>query len=163
MENQQIEKHFEKLVEVSREKQIKLEELLFLTNAQSKAIEEEGIENIEKLLNDKQKKIEEINKNDEEFYVYYEKIKEMYSIKNIKNLEASNIKGVRELQEVIGNIKKTIQQISELEKENNEKVKKILKDLGEKIRKINQGKKASNVYSSDSETNSVSYFIDQKK
>ena len=81
MENQQIEKHFEKLVEVSREKQIKLEELLFLTNAQSKAIEEEGIENIEKLLNDKQKKIEEINKNDEEFYVYYEKIKEMYSIK----------------------------------------------------------------------------------
>lgn len=56
MENQQIEKHFEKLVEVSREKQIKLEELLFLTNAQSKAIEEEGIENIEKLLNDKQKK-----------------------------------------------------------------------------------------------------------
>ena len=27
------------------------------------------------------KKIEEINKNDEEFYVYYEKIKEMYSIK----------------------------------------------------------------------------------
>lgn len=84
MENQQIEKHFEKLVEVSREKQIKLEELLFLTNAQSKAIEEEGIENIEKLLNDKQKKIEEINKNDEEFYVYYEKIKEMYSIKNIK-------------------------------------------------------------------------------
>ena len=83
MENQQIEKHFEKLVEVSREKQIKLEELLFLTNAQSKAIEEEGIENIEKLLNDKQKKIEEINKNDEEFYVYYEKIKEMIRIKNI--------------------------------------------------------------------------------
>lgn len=163
MENQQIEKYIEKLVEISREKQKKLEDILFLTRAQSKAIEEDGIENLGKLLDDKQKKINEINKSDEEFYMYYEKIKEKYSVESLENLEISDIKDVKELQEVIGSIKKILQEISGLEKENNEKVKEILEDLSGKIKKINQGKKASNVYSPDSGTNAVSFFIDKKK
>lgn len=158
MENQQTENYIERLIEISVEKQKKLEDILTLTRAQAKAIEEEGIESLGKLLDDKQKIIDEINKNDEEFYAYYEKIKEKYGVKSLENLETLNTKNTRGLQEVISSIKKTLQEISRLEKENNKKVKETLEDLSSKIRKINQGKKASNVYSRDSETNAVSYL-----
>lgn len=162
MENQ-LEKYFERLTEISREKRKKLEDILSITKAQSEEIEKDGIESLQKLLDDKQKKIEEIDKNDEDFDVYYKRIKQKYKIGSLENLNVSNVKEAKELQEVTGEIKKILEEICELEKQNSEKVKEALSSLSGEIRKINQGKKVSNVYSSDSAKNTASYFIDQKK
>ena len=123
----------------------------------------EDLEYIFKSLNDKQKKIEEINKKDEDFDACYKKIKQKYGIENLEDLNTLNMKEARKLQEVVDEIRKILREIYELEKKNGEKVKEILSNLSGEIKKINQGKKVSNVYGSDFESSASSYFIDQKK
>ncbi|MDQ2085088.1 flagellar export chaperone FlgN [Herbivorax sp. ANBcel31] len=162
MDNQ-LKKYLRRLTEISKEKQRKVKDILYLTKAQAELIEKEGVEGLEKLLDDKQKKIEEINKNDEDFRACYKKIKQEFKIESLDNLETSNVKEAEELQKLTGEIKGILQEIGEVEKQNSEKIKDILGGLGGKIKKINQGRKANNVYSQGSDKRASSYFIDQKK
>lgn len=157
------ERYIERLTEISNKKYKSLQDMFLLTMAQSEAINEDGLEGLQKLLDDKQSKIEEINKADEDFNVYYTRLKQTMGINSLAEINTPGIKGVKELQQLIGQIMDLLKEISEIEKQNSDKAKNLLNGLGSKIKEISQGKKVSSAYNSSPAAIPPSYFIDKKK
>lgn len=157
------ERYIERLIEISRKKHSCLQDMVLLTMAQSEAINEDGLEGLQKLIDDKQKKIEDINKIDEDFNVYFTRLKQQFKINSLSELKAPNIKGVKELQQLIKQIMDLLNEINAIEKQNSDKARKLLDNLGSQIKRINEGKRVSSAYSTDPSSRPPSYFIDKKK
>lgn len=156
------EKYLERMIEASSKKLRLLNEIQEFTKQQSQVITEETTEKLWEFINEKQKNIDMIDKLDEEFNTYFDMLKLEMNVKSLDELETNNIKGITELKKCISDIMKVIAEISQLEKENNEKVRELLNDLGREIKKLNQGKKVNQLYSSTVHQPS-SYYIDKKK
>lgn len=156
------EKYVSRLAECSDKKLKLLQDMLELTKAQAEVIDEDGLDMLQKLVSEKQIRIEEINRIDEEFEVYFQRLKQVLKVKNLDELKSSEIKGVKELQEAIGQVVKLISEISTLEKQNSEKANGLLSDIGNEIKKLSQGRRINSAYTSGP-MQSPSYFIDKKK
>ena len=156
------EMHIERLNEILRKKKILLQDILVLTKNQSQTITEDGIESLQKLISDKQLKIDEIDKLDDEFSVYFHRLKTVLNVSSLDELSVSGVAGAKQLRGLTKDILKLIADISEIEKQNNRNSKELLGQLGSEIKKINQGKKVNNAYIPNM-PNTVSYFIDKKK
>jgi predicted transcriptional regulator len=157
------EVYIERLIDISSKKDSCLNEILHLTIAQSEAIKEDGLEDLQKLIDDKQRKIEEINKADEDFNVYFTRLKQKLGIGRLDEINNPEIKGVKELQEIIARIMKLVGKISEIENQNINRANNLLNDFGSNIRRINEGKRVNNAYNNVSSINAPSYYIDKKK
>jgi len=157
------EGYIERLIEISSKKDGCLKEILHLTRTQSELINEDGLDGLQKLIDDKQRMIEEINKADEDFNVYLTRLKQKLGVSNLDEINDPKIKGVKELQEIIARIMKLVGEISELENQNIIKAKNLLNDFGSKIKSINEGKKVNNAYNNSSAMVSTSYYFDKKK
>ncbi|NTV90093.1 MAG: flagellar biosynthesis protein FlgN, partial [Clostridiales bacterium] len=83
-------------------------------------------------------------------------------IKTLEELDASRITEARRLKEKTSGIISAIEKISLVEKQNSEKGKELLNNLGNEIKRLNQGKKASQAYVPKPQA-IPSYFIDKKK
>ncbi len=156
------EKYVERMLQISTKKYGLLKEIQEITRRQEEVITEETTERLNEFLDEKQKRIEDIDKLDEEFKVYYERLKFEMKVKSLEELQASSIKGVKELQLCISGILHLVDEISQLEKKNSEKANRLLEDLSQEIKKLNQGKKVNSLYSSTNPQPSA-YFIDKKK
>ncbi len=156
------EKYIERLIDVLKKKHVLLRSILSLTQAQSSQISEDSIEKLQKLIDEKQRVIEDINKLDDEFNVYFARLKTTLKISSLDELNAAGLEGAKLLKEITAGILKIITEISEMEKTNNEKSKELLGALGSEVKKINQGKRANNAYALKP-MNTSSYFIDKKK
>lgn len=156
------EKYIDRLLETSNKKYKLLQDMLVLTKAQSMTITEEGLEGLERVVDEKQAKIEDINKIDEEFNVYFQRLKHVLKIKSLDELQDPQTKGVKELKQVIGQIMGLLNEIYEIENQNNIKAKKLLDNFANEINKTNQGKKINSTYRADP-IRQPSYFIDKKK
>lgn len=156
------EKYVDRMLEVTIKKHRLLSEILIMTKEQSDNVNEEGIGALEKLVADKQAKIDDINKLDEQFNVYFQRMKIELKVKNLDEIQNLSIKGVKELKESIGGVMGLLKEISEMEKKNNEGAKKLLSGISSEIKKLNVGKKASMAYN-PSKNQSTPYFIDKKK
>ena len=156
------EEYIKRLMEVSEKKLGLLEDMLNITKAQAESINEDGLESLEKLVNEKQTKIDAIDKLDEEFDVYFRRLKSELKVKSLDELSGLNIKGVKELQQTVGRIMGLIGDISGIEKQNNDKAKSLLGKFGDEIKTINQGKKMNSAYM-PGPVKPPSYFIDKKK
>lgn len=152
-----------KMIELSAKKHSLLEDMLALTQAQSNTITEDGIENLHKLIAEKQAKIEDINKLDEEFGACFNKLKQELGIESLDEVKGADIPGIKDLQDVVGRIMELLKEISRIESENNENAKKLLDDLSSKIKMINQGKTANTAYGKLASMPPPSYFVDSKK
>jgi hypothetical protein len=157
-----LEEYIERLFEASQKKYENLQDILAITKVQSETISEDNIDVLQKLISDKQLKIDNIDKLDEEFNVYFQRMKAQLKIKNLDELENPSIKGLKELKEQIAAIMKLLTKISELERDNNHKAKSLLDSLGNEIKKINQMKRVNNVYK-PTKNQYQSYYIDKKK
>lgn len=160
-------KYIELLNSLLSEKKAILLDILALTEAQSDAITEAGMDSLDHLIKQKQLGIDGINKLDGGFASYYDKLKASLGISCMEELEAaklddSAIKGVKQLKAQTAEILDVIRSISQLEKENARKSKTLLEQFGSEIKKINQGKKANSAYKSGSYS-APSYFVDKKK
>lgn len=156
------EKYMERLIDILKKKHVMLRAILSLTQAQSAQMNEDGIEKLQKLIDEKQHVIDDINKLDEEFSVYFTRLKTTLKIKSLDELNASGIEGAKHLKEITAGILNLITEISGIEKTNNKKSEELLNELGSEIRKINQGKKVNSTYTAKP-VNTASYFIDKKK
>lgn len=159
--NMTPEKYVERMLQISTKKYGVLREIKEITGQQEEVITEETTERLNEFLDEKQKRIEEIDKLDEEFKIYYERLKFEMKVKSLEELQAGSIKGVKELQLCISGILHLVNEISQLEKKNSEKANRLLEDLSQEIKKLNQGKKVNSLYSSASPQPSA-YFIDKK-
>lgn len=160
--NASPDKYIDRLVEILQKKQTLLQDLLALTEKQADSIHEEGIENLEGIIDRKQERIDAINKLDEEFHVYFQRMKSTLGIRSLEELDASRVPGARQLKVITEQIMALITRIGALEKQNSARAKELLDQLGGEIKKLNQGKRVNNVYTPGPMAN-PSYFIDKKK
>ena len=156
------EKYVGRLIDLLKKKHVLLHSLLSLTQSQSDQINEESIEILQRLIDEKQLVIDDINKLDDEFNVYFSRLKSTLKINSLDELNAAGLDGARHLKEITAGIINLIKEISQLEKDNNEKSTELLNYLGGEIKKINQGKKMNNSYTSRP-INTTAYYIDKKK
>lgn len=152
-----------RVIEASNKKYNCLQDMILLSMAQSEAITEEGMDGLKKLINEKQVKIDEINKIDQEFEVYFDLLKQKLGVSKLDEVQSSDLKGTKELKQIIGQVMELLNEINEIERQNNEKAKNLLDDLGTKIRQIREGKKLNNVYNPGSGIIPPAYFVDKKK
>jgi hypothetical protein len=156
------DKYIERLNDILQKKKVFLQDILTLTEAQSTTITEDGTEHLQQLIDKKQAVIDVINKLDDEFNVYFQRLKSSLNIKSLDELDAFSITEAGQLKKTTGEILGVITAISEIEKQNDIKCKKLLDQLGGEIRKFNQGKKVNTAYV-PRPINIPSYFIDKKK
>jgi hypothetical protein len=157
------EEYIKRLTEISEKKYKFLQDIFILTGEQAKTMTEDGVEQLDGIIAAKQTLIEQIDKLDEEFNVYFLRLKQVLGIKSIDDLKSPSFHGMKDLQDSIRNVMLLIKNISEIDKQNNENAKKLLDDLGMEIKKINQGKKVNMAYKPSPVIQSPSYFIDKKK
>ncbi|MCX7748490.1 MAG: flagellar protein FlgN [Clostridia bacterium] len=156
------QKYIDRLREISGKKRLLLKDMVEITKKQSTAVHEDGIEELEKLVNQKQEIINSINETDDQFNVYFQRLKSELKVKSLDEIKKPGLNGVKELQEIIDSIMKMINEISTMEKQNSTKVKSLLDEFSEKIKKVSEGKKINSAYKPVVKQ-TASYFIDQKK
>ncbi len=160
--NSTAEQYVTLLNELLQKKSELLKDILDLSCAQTKVIDDEDIDGLNRLIDEKQGKIDEIDKLDKEFSDCFEKLKSILKVTRLDQLESFELTGAKELKTKTAGIIKVISSISEKENENSRKSKELLSRLGTEIKKINQNKKVSNAYTQTS-FNTPSYFMDKKK
>lgn len=157
------EEYIKRLIELSDKKRILLQDMHILTQEQAEAIAAQDVKRLEELVENKQLKIDGINKLDEEFEVYQKRLKQTLGVSSLDEVQNMKIEGISCLKEIIGSIFAIMKEISELEQDNNLKAKEVLNALGEELKKINAGKKVNAAYNYSSNIGEPSYFIDRKK
>ena len=161
------EKTIDRLNELLQKKRNLMQDILKLTNAQTEAISQDGLDRLNGFIKDKQIRIDEINQLDEEFELLSAEFKKDFGISRLDQLDAAKLTseasaGAKQLKTLTAGILDVIREISEVEKLNSQKSKKLLEQFGNEIKKINQGKKANNAYRAGA-INAPSYFLDKKK
>ena len=157
--------YIERLNELLEKKKALLADILGITRAQTEAVTEDGMDGLSDLIKNKQLKIDEINKLDEEFGIYYQRLKSTLEISRMDQIDAEKLDGAaqaRRLKELTAEILDVIRDIAVIERENSRKSKKLLEKFGNEIKKINQGKRANNAYKPGA-FGVPSYFVDKKK
>lgn len=157
------DEYVQRLTESLRRKMKLLNELFSFTQNQTDAINREDVESLNNLIKDKQKRLDEIDKIDEEFNVYFLRLKQTLKVSNLDEIKDQDIKGIKELQGIIGNVMAKIKEISIQEKQNNIKAQNLLNSIGNEIKKMNLGKKADSGYNPPPIAQPPAYFIDKKK
>ncbi len=156
------EEYIKKMTELSEKKYALLKEMLVLTRSQTAAIAEENISNLERLIQNKQERINRIDKLDDEFRFCFMQLKKTLKVDKLDEVKEMKIAGAKELQDIVRQITEIIMEISEIEKKNNDAVRKLMAATAAEIKKINQGKTANNAYKR-SQGMTPSYFIDKKR
>ena len=148
--------------EILEKKKALLQDMLSSTEAQTAVIASESLDALQGLVAEKQQKIDAIDKLDEDFGVYFERLKTTLKVRLLEDIDpyafpaAGKLKGITaEIIELVGNI-------SKIEKQNSEKSKKLLDTIGSKIKQLNQGKQINNAYNPAPQSAS-SFFMDKKK
>jgi len=136
--------------------------LLKLTEEQAGLINEDGLDQLGRVIAQKQKIIEAVDKLDEEFSVYFDMLKEKLDVTSLEQVKASDIEGADRLKESVSKILEVARAASEIDRENREKADKLMEELSGSIKKIAGGKRAASAYN-PSPIQMPSYFIDKKK
>ncbi len=156
------EEYPKSMVDILRKKYKLLTDILHLTGSQTNAINNEEFETLEKLIHDKQVRINCIEPLDKRFNTIFLELKTKLNIESMEQLKNKNINGIKDLKEATSRILEIIAEISVLEKQNNGIMLKLMEKNMNEIKNIAQGKKALSAYTSYS-FNSPSYYIDKKK
>lgn len=140
-----------------------LNDMMALTKAQTPVIKIGSLDELEKLIAEKQRLIELIDKLDAEFGVHLEKLKAAAGIKKLDELDATRFPAAKQLKRATSEVLELVREISDTEKINSVKGKELLEQLGSQINKINQGKIINNAYNKPNIAGGSSFFVDKKK
>jgi len=157
-----INMYFNKMTELVSAKKQLLTEMLKLTNAQTPVIKEGSLDELQKLIEEKQKLIDQIDKLDIGFSNYLEQLKAATGVSKLEEIDVSRYPGAIQLKQATAEVLEIVREISGIEKVNSEKSKELLKQLGSQIQRINQGRKINNAYSKPKPAGTPSFFMDKK-
>lgn len=155
-----LDKVVSKLVSLSEQKFVLLEDLMSLTDKQTYVIESEDIEGLNLLIDKKQENLDIIKQLDIQFEAVVSDLKTLYEIKSLDELEFQCSR-ITVLKEIISRIMEILREICELEKKNKEKMLKARDELQEKIYSASKGKHAIEQYGNFNSYTDA-YFIDRK-
>jgi intergrase/recombinase len=151
------------MTDILLKKQSFLSGLFELTKRQTEVINEEAVEQLQKVISEKQVIIDRINRLDDEFGEFFSSFKTGLGVETLEQAaDISKLTGLAELKNSVKAVKKLINEIHSLELDNSKKAKEVLDELGREIRKVNQGKKITNAYK-PAPIVGASYFIDKKE
>ncbi len=157
------EQYIQKLTELSLKKSENMKEILNITKKQSEVITEDSINELQNLIDLKQKLIDEINELDDAFEVYYSRLKSVLGIESMEEVSILKYREAMQLQQTIRRIFATTKEIQVAENENNMKARSVLDSLGGQIRQVKQGKIANNGYNIGGKLPQQSFYFDTKK
>ena len=155
-----ITANIDKLISLSKEKNQLINEMYGFTKAQKQEIEKEDINNLNKILDEKDKLIKKINKIDIEFLNIFSQIKKEEGVENIYDLDVNKYPNLKDLKNIVTEISSTLMAISLLDEENNKNMKKRLEQVKLELKRVKEGQRAYKGYNVPM-TDSI--LIDEKK
>lgn len=151
-----------RLNEINSEKLALLDELFLFSKSQRDAILSGRLDELETLITEKQHRMDAIDRLDEKFVVYAERLKKMLSISSFQSLADYGFPGTRELKELVEKIHQKLTEIKALDDENTALVKKELQATKEQINHSNTFKRVNNAYYPEAK-DIPSHYFDTKK
>jgi len=163
MTSQERIENFNNLNYLLEQKYNLLKDMLDITELQLSAIIKEELTELEELAEEKQLRINSIDRLDDKFNTVFSQLKKQLGFVSFDELHQLNMPEEKRLKENTNNIIDIINKIVNLEKENNEKMLKLMSNYKNELKNITFGKKAVSIYNNPYSTNNPSFFIDKKK
>ncbi|SDJ92891.1 flagellar export chaperone FlgN [Natronincola ferrireducens] len=150
------------LLRLSEAKLLLVNKLFKNTEAQSKTLEPEKMQEMEIIIQEKQEIMGKIDIVDKEFVEKYAMLKKLLGITSLQELEGEEVPALKELQKKIGEIVKIIEEVQKLDEGNTEKMKRNIAEAKNNFKAVKAGKKVTAGYKNQY-IESHSFFIDKKK
>jgi IMP dehydrogenase/GMP reductase len=150
----------DKLIDITREKNKLLKDMLILTEKQKEQIDKDSYEGINRSLDEKDRIMKEIDKLDKSFLEIFTEIKREKAIKDISQLDPKLYPNLKELKKAVEEVTSTLSAISLIDKENTKAMREKLESTKKELTKIKAGKKA---YKGYNYRFAESMLIDEKK
>ncbi len=144
-----VRKHLDCMIGASKTKKQYLREMLELTREQGNIIEQQDVEGLSRLIDEKQTRIDEINTLDDVFEESFMRIKQELKVNDIKELleiESNYQSHMVLLKKEVSEIITLIEDLKNLEKENSEKLSRQKDDVSRKLKEVRSNKLAANRY-----------------
>lgn len=151
-----------RLNEINSEKLSLLDEILLFTKRQRDMILSGMLDDLGTMIAEKQYRMDAIDRLDEKFVVYAERLKQTLSISSLQSLADFGLPGTRELKELVEKIHQKLSDIKALDDENTALIKKELHATKEQINHSNAFKRVTNAYYPEAK-DIPSHYFDRKK
>jgi hypothetical protein len=142
-----MENYLQILIDTSHRKGQALERLLELTSLQSNLIKESNLEELMKVIDERQGAISQINDIDLVFLETYNKLKKALGVQSIEEMDTNAYPLVKDLKNNIEHIMKILKEIDRLDKLNTENMKTDLDQVKDELKKIKMEKQSSKLTS----------------
>jgi hypothetical protein len=150
------------LIRISEAKAKLMKDILDITQKQSFNIDEEHINVLTNLIQQKQKCIDKVNILNSEFTEKYNYIKKNLSIDSLDEISTLEYPQIINLQAIIKNMDKIVEEIKYIDEKNNKAMMNALEVIKNELRKIKNSRKINVAYHIDMPLyNGI--FIDKKK
>jgi hypothetical protein len=156
------EDYIQRLIDISSRKMALMDEILLFTKSQNEVIKGQRFDELDQLLKERKKRMDAVDKLDEQFVVYSSRLKELLSIKSFEELPQYNLPGTAELKKVVDSIAQCIAKTKEIDDNNTALVKAELKATKGQIKNANEHKRLTGAYYPNPNSGQ-SVFFDQKK
>lgn len=165
MNSDSAQKYLTKLIEITRQKLSVLDEVLELCRAQQKMILEDRIDDLEASVEQKQSFIDRIKLLDEQYEVYFKRMKFELKIKAMEELAQKNLCRdlIADLKAYTGKVLDAVSSITEFERKNQSSIEQFMQEIKKDLNVISNNKKIGNAYMPSNTAGQSSYFIDSKK
>ncbi len=149
-----------RMIELSKEKKKLLAKILEYTNTQTTIIENDNMEELDHILMEKEKIMEEIDVLDKEFLSLYDLIKTVEGIESLEKIDKNKYTNIKALKEAVNDINTILTDISIIDRKNTAKMKSSIDKIKSDLKQVKEGKKAYKGYNYES---TESILIDEKK
>ena len=152
-----------RLIEVSNKKYKLLENMLQLYLQQEEELTANETDSQEMHIAKRQEIMDEVDKLDEQFHVYTERLKTTLGIQSLEDLSSFNIPGKAELKEIVSRITALLMTITDRHQKTESHMKSMLQSTGTQIKQVNKTKIMNRAYQPGSTMPTPSVYFDKKK
>jgi hypothetical protein len=149
-----------KMIELSLKKKDILIQILKLTTTQADTIENDNIDNLSKILIQKEKLMEEIDILDRDFISLYNDIKSEEGIDNLEKINIEKYANIKSLKEIVTEINTILNDISMIDRNNTIKMKSNVDRIKSDLKQVKEVKRAYKGYNYEAVE---SILIDEKQ
>lgn len=154
------QENMKRMLEISLEKKSLLIKILELTKVQGDTIDKEQIEDLDRILIQKEKLMEEIDNLDREFLSNYNSIKSAEGIDSLDKIDIQKYASLKSLKEAVAEINTILNEISSIDRNNTIKMKSQVDKIKSDLKQVKQAKRAYKGYNYEAVE---SILIDEKK
>ncbi len=157
------ESYIQRLIEISNNKYTLLEKVLQTYLLQDEELALGGSSNQEALITKRDELMAEIDKHDERFHIYTERLKSTLGITSLEELSIFKVDSRSELKAAVSRISNLLGVLADKHNEVKRKISNELQVTSEQVTQINKSKLVSRAYQSGNMSPATSVYYDKKK